>query len=1147
MVTHYPVHQTKGAKHPMIRSTHFRTTHAGILQLALFVALALPSNSNAQTAYCGAGVPTFTVNLTGQPNGNWISPNVQRVDTCCGVVAPDVCVQFIVTLDPQSTGIAFNVYSGAMPPGALFYQVDCGPPTPVGAPICLTSVGPHYISFCKPGNNNNEYIITSIGEPDVSNGLILNDGCSGIIACYNYDPASITWNSVFPGASGDYNSYLSCTAGCDSVTVTGTGAAPGYVDYQICGFPLGGCTSQMVCDTIRVYFNPTLAAAIVPANPTICYGNTGTWINANPTGGDGNYTYLWSNGATIDSIYAGVGSYTVTVSDGSNCPSVTATVTVTSFSVAITANAGPDIHACTSNPTVQLNGSVTGASGGFWNGGGGTFAPNNTTLNATYTPSPSEISNGQITLTLITTGNGTCPPGSDNVTIFIHQFQSTITTGTVPVNCAGQTNGSASSNVTGANAPFTFSWNTNPVQTGSSAFNLAAGTYVVTVTDVNGCTGTATATITQPQPLTVSTTTIPASCDNTCNGQAISLPSGGTQPYSFNWSSGCTSAGCNNLCAGSYTLTVTDNHGCVTTATAVVTEPAPLAATVSSVQSHCNNSDGSATVNISGGTPGYTYLWQPTGQTTPTNNNIPAGNYSVVITDANNCSMTVGASVTSIPGVSVSMNSSSNVTCPSACNGSATVLASGGNGPYNYNWSTSPAQTSATASNLCASTFTVVVTDADGCSDSASVLISQPLPLVLTAQTPPWICIGQSTTLAASASGGTPGYTYNWSAGSPSVSPSTTTTYSVTVTDANGCSSAIAPITVNVFPPLNVVASGGGTTCLGSTVTLTAQATGGNGGPYSYNWVNMGTTSQDLSVAPTTSGQYTVTASDGCTSQSAVANANVFVPTPPNVTLSTSSGEGCINMCSQFTSNAPAGSTFLWHFGDGGTSTASDPVHCYAQQGNYSVTLEVTDTNNCTYSFIAPGMVIVHANPVADFTLGPQPTTILEPLICFTDLSSPDVTSWYWNFGDPHDLTTDSTTNTCHVYADTGRYCVDLVVTNQYGCFNTVEYCLEIQPYYGIYVPNAFTPNGDGLNDNFLPSMYNIQEDTYELQIFDRWGNLIYKTDNVAQGWDGRVKNKTEIAMQDVYVWKINVKDFSGSAHQLIGHVTLIGGPEAKN
>jgi gliding motility-associated-like protein len=495
--------------------------------------------------------------------------------------------------------------------------------------------------------------------------------------------------------------------------------------------------------------------------------------------------------------------------------------------------------------------------------------------------------------------------------------------------------------------------------------------------------------------------------------------------------------------------------------------------------------------------------------------------------------------VNSLPGVSAAISASTAATCPGSCDGTATVLASGGNGPYQYNW-LATSQTTASATALCAATHSVVVTDSNGCQDTAVVAITEPAAFALSIATPPWLCIGQSATLTATVTGGTPAYTYNWSPSGPAVSPVTTTTYTLSVTDANGCVSATQTVTVNVHPPLSVTASGGGTTCTGTTVTLTASASGGNGGPYFYGWTPNMQAGSTVNVTPTTTTTYTVNVTDNCTVQQATATTQAFVPTVPSVTFSAVSPEGCANMCTQFTSNTPNGFSMLWHFGDGGTSTAANPTHCFTQDGSYTVTLEVTDGFGCTYTFIQPNMIIVHPNPVADFTLGPQPTTILEPQICFTSTSSPDVNQWYWNFGDVNDQVTDSTASTCHSYSDTGHYCVDLIVHNSYGCFSTVEYCLEIQPYFSIYVPNAFTPNSDGKNDAFMPSLYNVDPSSYEMQIFDRWGNLIFTTTNTGEGWDGRAKGKSQVAQIDTYVWKIFVRDYTGHSHALVGHVSII-------
>jgi gliding motility-associated-like protein len=1094
---------------------------------------------HAQTPYCNAGVPTYTVNMTGNPNGSWLSPLVQRNDNCCGTTNPLTCVQFVITLDPLSTGIIFDIASGAVPPGALFYQINCGPQTPVGQPICLTGVGPHYLTFCKPGNNTNEYSITALAQPAAGPDLTVNDGCSALMTTTGFDDTTIAWTSIFPGPVGTYNNYLNCTQDCDTVTVTSTGNPPPFVDYQVCGASIGGCGTTPTCDTVRVHFNPTLNVQIVPALPTVCFGNTGTTITANGSGGSPPYTYLWSNGATTASTYVGPGTYTVQLSDTSNCPPVTATVTVTSFTATITANAGPDIHICNNQFPVQLNGNVTGVTTGQWTGGAGAFSPSVTAMNATYIPTAGEIAAGQATLQLITTNNGTCPPDTDAVVLFFHQFNANISMSATDVTCFGANNGSATATVTGGSGPFTYAWNTVPVQTTATAGNLAPGTYLVTVTDNNGCTGVSSAvTINEPPALTLSSAGVPASCFGTCDGQLVAVPGGGTQPYNLLWSSGCTALSCSNVCAGAYTVVLTDANGCTQSSAATITQPPALVVATSSMAAHCNQADGELSATVSGGTPGYLYNWTPGNIATAVAQGLIPGNYSLLVTDAQGCTVSVNDFVNNQPGVIATVSNVTQPLCAAACTGTATGNATAGNGPFQYQWSN--ASSNATASALCAGTYTLTITDADGCTDTAAVVIQGPPPLTVSVVTPPVICAGQSVTLSAAATGGTPGYNYNWSSGSPVVSPTQTTQYTVTATDANGCVSAPATVTVTVHPPLSVLTNTVAPSCANTTVVLSAAASGGNGGPYTYVWTPGNLTGSAVQVQPSSTTVYTVTVNDGCTSPAATGTVNVTTINLPVVSFISDDTSLCEDGCVNFINTTQNSASYLWNFGDGNTATTGNASNCYDSPGNYDVTLTVIDNNGCTNTITLASYMTIFANPVADFTLGPQPTTVLDPVICFSDESSTDVVDWYWNFGDPNDQTTSYDQNTCHSYSDTGYYCADLVVHNANGCMSHQQYCLEIDPYFAIFVPNAFSPNADGLNDGFMPLMFNVLSEDYTMQIFDRWGNLIFETNDINKSWDGRANGGNNIAQIDTYVWKIQLKDYTGKIHKMIGHVSII-------
>lgn len=1096
---------------------------------------------HAQTPYCNAGVPTFTVNLTGNPAGTWMSPNTGRNDYCCNVTGNDACVQFIITLDPMSTGILFDIASGAVPPGALFYQINCGPQTQVGEPICLTGVGPHYLTFCKPGGNNNEYSITALAQPTAGPNITVNDGCSATMYCSGFDDTTIVWTSIFPGPAGTYDSYLSCTQDCDTVTVTPSGILPAFVDYQVCGASIGGCGTTPTCDTLRVYFNPTLNLQITPVQPTVCFGNTGTTITANPSGGSPPYTYLWSTGATTPSIYVGPGTYTVQLSDTSNCPPVTASVTVTSFTATITANAGPDIHICNNAFPVQLNGTVTGVTTGQWIGGAGAFSPSATSLQPTYMPTSGEIAAGQVTLQLITTNNGTCPPDTDAVVLFFHQFNASVSAVGTDITCFGLNNGSVAATATGNSGPYTYAWNTTPIQTTPTATNLAPGTYIVTVTDANGCTGNSTpVTINEPPLLTLSSAAVPATCNGVCDGQLVAVPGGGTQPYTLNWSTGCTTLSCSNVCAGTYSVILSDVNGCTATGTVTITEPPPLTVTTTSTAAHCNQADGALNANASGGSPGYMYLWNPGNIASANATNLLPGAYSLTVTDAQGCTITVNDFVNNQPGVVATVSNIIQPVCANSCTGSATGSASAGNGPYTYSWSSSA--TGAVVNNLCpsASPYILTATDANGCTDTASFYIQGPTPVTITTQAPPIICIGQSVTMSATASGGNPGYNYTWSSGSPTVSPSATTQYTVTATDVNGCASAPATIIVQVHPPLGVITNTVAATCANTPVILSAGAIGGNGGPYTYTWQPGNLTGPAVTVSANSTIVYTVTVSDNCTNPPATATVSVTRLNLPVVSFISDDTAGCENTCVQFINTTQGSVSYLWDFGDGNNSTVASPTNCYQNAGSFDVTLTVIDGNGCSNSLMMPAYMTVHTSPVADFILGPQPTTILDPQICFTDQSSSDVVDWYWNFGDPNDITTSYDQNPCHSYSDTGYYCADLVVHNANGCMAHAQYCLEIDPYFSIFVPNAFSPNQDGLNDNFMPLMFNVMEEDYLMQIFDRWGNLIFETKDIHKSWDGRANDGNNVAQIDAYVWKIQLRDYTGRMHKMVGHVSII-------
>ena len=344
-----------------MKSKHLDPTKfIGVLLLLLF----LPNTVFSQ--YCDSITPSMSVDLSASPNVSWISPSIARDGNCCGTTNPDNCLEFIITLHPSAIAVSFSIASGAVPPGALFYQVDCGPITPVGSPICLDGPGPHHLTFCKPGNNENTFSITSYSEPIIGPDTTLNAGCQGFIYAQYYNEPSISWTSIAPGNVGDYDSYLSCTTGCDTTFVSApTSGAPAFVDYLVCGNDVGGCNPNPICDTIRVNFVPPHTVDVTPLYTEICAGDPPVLLTANVSGGTGPFTYLWSNGATTASILETGGIHSVDVTDQGGCLTITNQAEVVEHPLPVV-DAGVDQAVC-DGESVTLNGS--GAVSYVWDNG----------------------------------------------------------------------------------------------------------------------------------------------------------------------------------------------------------------------------------------------------------------------------------------------------------------------------------------------------------------------------------------------------------------------------------------------------------------------------------------------------------------------------------------------------------------------------------------------------------------------------------------------------------------------------------------------------------------------------------------------------------------------------------------------------------
>ncbi|HEU4716435.1 MAG TPA: PKD domain-containing protein, partial [Bacteroidia bacterium] len=405
------------------------------------------------------------------------------------------------------------------------------------------------------------------------------------------------------------------------------------------------------------------------------------------------------------------------------------------------------------------------------------------------------------------------------------------------------------------------------------------------------------------------------------------------------------------------------------------------------------------------------------------------------------------------------------------------------------------------------------------------------------------ICSGQPAPIGANAQGGTGSYTYSWSPAlgpnsSYTVYPPAPTTYTVHAVDANGCTSPSASVTVDMFSlvPGDLTVSGPASVCQGTQVTISAMLNG-NTGPVTWNWNNQPwTTGGPFAVQPSSSTTYQVNVTNIC---GTVVSQSIPITVHPNpvVTLSPQSGSGCDQVRLQFADNDPAnaGCTYSWDFGDGYTAAGSSTYHDYTDDGNYLVTVHIISPFGCTGSTTTTASAIVYQSPHAGFSPSANDVSELEPTILFQNQCSANTIGWHWDFGDND---TSNVPSPSHTYADKGSYNVRLIATSVGGCMDTTEMPVAIDPEFTLFIPNAFTPNGDGKNDVFLA--YGNEVSAFHMMMFDRWGNMIFESNDINKGWDGRGNGGSDIAQQDVYVYKIDVTDFRGKLHRYTGHVSLL-------
>lgn len=1127
-----------------------------------------PTYDNPTGCQCGADIGSLTTTATGDGITDYILCFGDQVDINSNLdySAPD---------DENIAGITYD-------PGLAYLVYQC-PPT-VFNPDELTDINGNWIDPCIVGIasfGDDFQDVNTLGGPSYVGTytdntiyyvpITMYSNVDGIYAigfpggdwCYdmgtpiavqylpeitttettdcNAATATITINGGLPeidGSSFTVSNLLPATATFDNTTCIdgGTITISGLQNGDMYSFDIiddNGCpisfssgpfveapTADAGTDDTECSLTYTLAA-----NPSF---GTGTWTG--PAGS--NFASANSPTSSVTVNAAGSYDFTWTETTGVGCTS-SDIVTIQFSDIQYTevvnnstcGNADGDIT-LTGNSGIAPysysidNGTTTQAGGAFATLGSGTYnvvVEDNIGCQATGTINITDL--GGPTIDAINGNDISCNAACD---------------GDIAINATGATQFSIDNGTT--------------FQATNNFAGLCEGNYDIVVQDALGCAVTGNIVLTEPIALTHTTTKIDLECANQCIGEIDITAAGGTPPYQYSIDNGTTTSTnglFQNLCGGTYDVLVTDLNNCTTTSQVIITEPNPITITIGIFDATCfGQCNGSMNSIPAGGSAPYSYTWSPAiGGNVPLVTNLCAGAYDLTVTDDNGCTLDTNGIVVGAPtAVTIDNVAIVDETCGGDCTGEVTVTSTGAT---SFSINGGAASANNVFSNLCAGNYTILAEDVNGCSATAPAVITGPPPVTVTANGISNICNGESTSLTAVGAGGIGPYTYLWDNGdvtaTTNVTPATPgQTFCVTAFDAGGCPSA-APACINVIvnEPLSVIALSDQAICEGETAQISALGSGGNGGPYIYTWDQGVGVGQNQSVSPAFQTTYTVSVTDNCTTTPATAQVTIDVNTIPNISFQADVTEGCAPVAVNFTAdNVPVGSNYLWSFGDGGASQDGDLTsYSFENPGCWDISLDITTPEGCQSSTSIPGYICVYDYPTPQFNFGPQPTTILDPTIVFEN-TTPGNNSYTWTFDTDGVAASSNAINPSYTFSDPGIFevCLDALSIN--GCPGSICQNVEILEEFLVYVPNAFTPDGDEINNEFAPIISGITPDSYEFLVFNRWGQLLFQSQIPGKGWTG-IYNGV-MSQQDVYVWKLKVEDQLGKTHEYIGHVTLV-------
>ena len=1105
-------------------------------------------------------------------SGTW--PWEWECDFCCDLYIPATWFPPPITLGPWSYSIG-PLYEQTIPLGTLpgidwfddswelpgFTQQN-GTPIVMTPSVYAVNVSSMQNVLCKNGTDGMmEVTLTNGTSPYTyywSNGTVttttsttqtnsaLEAGIAHVLiedanGCEVIASVNIT-EPVFELSSlADVTTDVSCNGtSTGSISVNMNGGTPGYTYNWSPAVSTGTSASNLAagtydltvtdangCNFTRQFeiSEPTALTATISSTNINCFGGSDGTAEVLPSGGTYPYTYLWSNGSTTSAVNnLSAGNHTVTVTDAKSCTAVV-NFTLTQPAAALSLSAIHTDVSCFDGNDGTIDLTVIGGTTGY------TFQwTNNTPMQlSAATEDLTALSANTYNVT-VTDANGCTEELSHTISEPSAALNGTFLI--TDVSCNGGTDGAVNLTTSGGTAPYAYSWSNAALSEDISS--LSAGSYTANITDAKGCTFSASATVAEPaEPLTGNISVTNVLCFGDATGMLDLNVEGGTSGYSFNWSNASTTEDVTGLTAGNYSVDITDAKGCTLNLTATIAQPAAALSSVNVTTAvNCyDGTDGAAQVTVSGGTTPYSYQWNNSSSviisdTDNALNAIGADDYTVDIEDANGCHFIQTLSVTQ-PAQPVGIISAvTDNVCFGATAGQIDITVTGGTTAYGYSWSNGNSSEDITA--LTSGTYTVTVTDANGCVETHTATITEPSSAVSASIVSQNVrCSGGSNGYAqVTASGGTMPYTYSWSNGvSTDVNDGLVAgIYTVTVTDVNGCT---ANSGVNLTEPtsgIGITNTTSNVTCHGlADGTITVNITGGTT-PYAVYFGDttnaMFHTQNNYTISELIAGTYHVITIDasGCSSE-----AFITVTEPDTISLSFittpascyNGSDGTIDLT---VSGGTPAFTYLWTNG----LTTEDISGLTA--GTYTVL--VKDANSCTMTGSAtveqPAELIttgtVSATTCIDETDGKIEIVVSGGVGGYNYLwSNAEITQNIYNLS-------------------SGEYFVS--VTDGNGCLRTDTFFVNITEIECLNPPNAFTPDGDGYNDTWVLDNLDLYPAS-TVQIFNKWGMILYETNGTYVPWDGTYKGGVMPAATYYYII-----DLGNGSPAYTGHVTIV---KAKN